>query len=129
HREIAQNRAAEPQILRVPATNSRRILHRVLLNVLHSQECGRRARVRTARNKFSPPVRRRLRRAHTRIDMERFTERSARIADAVDHTTVDAARAIHALPDTDLIRLKALARLWSRGLPGGIGWTDVLNEA
>ena len=35
----------------------------------------------------------------------------------------------HALSDTDLIRLKALARLWSRGLPGGIGWADVLNEA
>ena len=61
--------------------------------------------------------------------MERFTERNTRIAEAVDHTTVDAARAIHALPDTDLIRLKALARLWSRGLPGGIGWADVLNEA
>jgi RNA polymerase sigma-70 factor (ECF subfamily) len=61
--------------------------------------------------------------------MERFTERSARIAETVDHTTVDAARAIHALSDTDLIRLKALARLWSRGLPNGLGWADILNEA
>jgi RNA polymerase sigma-70 factor (ECF subfamily) len=61
--------------------------------------------------------------------MERFTERSARIADAVDHMTVDAARAIHALSDTDLIRLRALARLWSRGLPAGLGWADILNEA
>src|SRR3954449_4094215 len=61
--------------------------------------------------------------------MERFAERSARIAEAVDHTTVDAARAIHALSDNDLVRLKALARLWSRGLPGGLGWADVLNEA
>ncbi len=29
----------------------------------------------------------------------------------------------------DLVRLKALARLWARGLPGGVGWTDVLHEA
>jgi RNA polymerase sigma-70 factor (ECF subfamily) len=61
--------------------------------------------------------------------MERFTERNTRSVETVDHTTVDAARAIHALSDTDLIRLKALARLWSRGLPGGLGWTDILNEA
>jgi DNA-directed RNA polymerase specialized sigma24 family protein len=61
--------------------------------------------------------------------MERFTERNTRSFETVDHTAVDAARAIHALSDTDLIRLRALARLWSRGLPGGIGWADVLNEA
>ena len=61
--------------------------------------------------------------------MERFTERNTRSVETVDHTTVDAARAIHALSDTDLIRLKALARLWSRGLPGGLGWADILNEA
>lgn len=61
--------------------------------------------------------------------MDRFTERRARIALTVDHTNVDAARAIRALSDTDLVRLKALARLWSRGLPGGLGWVDILNEA
>jgi RNA polymerase sigma-70 factor (ECF subfamily) len=61
--------------------------------------------------------------------MERFTERNVRIFETVDHTTVDAARAIHALSDTELVRLKALARLWSRGLPGGLGWADILNEA
>ena len=60
---------------------------------------------------------------------ERFTERSARIVETVDRTAVHAARAIRALSDTDLIRLKALARLWSRGLPGGLGWADILNEA
>jgi hypothetical protein len=37
--------------------------------------------------------------------MERFTERSVRSVEAVDHTTVDVARAIHALSDTDLVRL------------------------
>jgi DNA-directed RNA polymerase specialized sigma24 family protein len=61
--------------------------------------------------------------------MDRFTERLGGIALTVDHTTVDVARAIRALSDPDLVRLKALARLWSRGLPGGLGWVDVLNEA
>jgi RNA polymerase sigma-70 factor (ECF subfamily) len=50
-----------------------------------------------------------------------------------DGTTTAAAGdmscALRALSDADLVRLKALARLWSRGLPGGLGWTDVLNEA
>jgi DNA-directed RNA polymerase specialized sigma24 family protein len=63
------------------------------------------------------------------VGMERIFERNRRIAVTVDHTTVDVARAIHALSDTDLVRLAALARLWSRGLPGGLAWTDVLNEA
>ena len=61
--------------------------------------------------------------------MDRFTERLLALGLTVDHTTVDAARAIRALSDTDLVRLKALARLWSRGLPGGLGWVDILNEA
>lgn len=61
--------------------------------------------------------------------MERFTEGSGRRIVAVDNTTVDIARAIHSLSDADLVRLKALARLWARGLPGGVGWTDVLHEA
>ncbi len=61
--------------------------------------------------------------------MERFTERNRRSADAVGTRAVDFARALQALPDADLVRLRALARLWSRGLPGGLGWADVLNEA
>jgi DNA-directed RNA polymerase specialized sigma24 family protein len=48
---------------------------------------------------------------------------------ASGRTAADAASAIQALSETDLVRLKALARLWSRGLPGGIGWADVLHEA
>jgi DNA-directed RNA polymerase specialized sigma24 family protein len=63
------------------------------------------------------------------MGMERIFARNRGIAVTVDHTTVDAARAIRDLSDTDLVRLAALARLWSRGLPGGLGWTDVLNEA
>ena len=61
--------------------------------------------------------------------MERFTEGSGRRIVAVDTTTVDIARAIHALSDADLVRLKALARLWARGLPEAVGWADVLHEA
>jgi len=60
--------------------------------------------------------------------MEQSSERNRGIPVTVDRTTV-AARAIQALSDTDLVRLAALARLWSRGLPEGLGWTDVLNEA
>ncbi|WP_247493208.1 hypothetical protein [Bradyrhizobium sp. 142] len=41
----------------------------------------------------------------------------------------DVGSAIDALSDIDLVRLKALARLWSRGLPGGLGWSDILHEA
>jgi DNA-directed RNA polymerase specialized sigma24 family protein len=61
--------------------------------------------------------------------MERFIEGSGTVVVTVDNTTADVARAIQALSDTDLVRLKALARLWARGLPPGIGWTDVLHEA
>jgi DNA-directed RNA polymerase specialized sigma24 family protein len=61
--------------------------------------------------------------------MERFTEGSGRPIATVDGMTVDVARAIHALTAADLVRLKALARLWTRGLPEVLGWSDVLHEA
>jgi len=61
-------------------------------------------------------------------EMERSTITSAPET-AAGRTAADAASAIEALSETDLVRLKALARLWSRGLPGGLGWTDVLHEA
>src|SRR5258708_33693805 len=53
--------------------------------------------------------------------MERFTEGSGRRIVTVDNTTVDIACAIHSLSDADLVRLKALARLWARGLPAALG--------
>lgn len=61
--------------------------------------------------------------------MERFIEGSGTAVVAVDNTAADVARAIHALSDADLVRLKALARLWTRGLPDSVGWADVLHEA
>lgn len=48
---------------------------------------------------------------------------------AAGRTAADAASAIEALSETDMVRLKALAQSWSRGLPGGFGWADVLHEA
>jgi DNA-directed RNA polymerase specialized sigma24 family protein len=60
--------------------------------------------------------------------MERSTVTSG-VATAGGRTVADVASAIEALSATDLVRLKALAQLWGRGLPGGIGWADVLNEA
>jgi len=61
--------------------------------------------------------------------MERFTLRSDRPIATVDTTTRDVARAIHALSDADLVRLRALARIWTRGLPAVWSWSDVLHEA
>jgi len=61
--------------------------------------------------------------------MESYSERKARSGSAVDNARQDAARAIRSLGDADLVRLKALAQLWVRGLPDGFGWVDLLNEA
>ncbi|HKU97514.1 MAG TPA: sigma-70 family RNA polymerase sigma factor [Vineibacter sp.] len=61
--------------------------------------------------------------------MERSTVRSRWRVGAPDAPARDIARALRSLSNADLARLKALARLWSRGLPGGLGWTDILNEA
>lgn len=62
-----------------------------------------------------------------RVTMERLTiapKADERVAHAAD-----VASAIDALSDIELVRLKALARLWSRDLPGGLGWSDILHEA
>jgi len=41
----------------------------------------------------------------------------------------DVGPALEALSDDDLLRLRALARLRTRGLPGGVAWSDLLHEA
>jgi RNA polymerase sigma-70 factor (ECF subfamily) len=61
--------------------------------------------------------------------MERTTQRDSRLIATVEPTAADVARAIHSLTDADLVRLKALARLWARGLPGVLAWSDILHEA
>ena len=48
--------------------------------------------------------------------------------DAAGVVDDDIAREIAALADTDLLRLKAIARLRVRGLPG-LDWADILNES
>ncbi len=61
--------------------------------------------------------------------MERAERNRQRLISAATTGAGDVGCALRALSDADLVRLKALARLWSRGLPGGLGWADVLNEA
>jgi DNA-directed RNA polymerase specialized sigma24 family protein len=61
--------------------------------------------------------------------MERFTVSGLKTATLVEGATGDIAAAIRALSDTDLLRLQALARLWTRGMPGSLGWADVMQEA
>jgi DNA-directed RNA polymerase specialized sigma24 family protein len=41
----------------------------------------------------------------------------------------DVGAALEALSDDDLLRLRAIARLRARGLPGGVAWSDLLHEA
>ncbi len=62
------------------------------------------------------------------IVMERTTLSSVSSV-AVARSAADVWGAIQALSEADLVRLRALAHLWSRGLPGGLGWTDILHEA
>jgi DNA-directed RNA polymerase specialized sigma24 family protein len=41
----------------------------------------------------------------------------------------DVGAALAALSEADLLRLRALARLRARSLPGGMSWSDPLHEA
>src|SRR3974390_2860328 len=41
----------------------------------------------------------------------------------------DVAAALGAMSNAELLRLNALARLWTRGMPGTLSWADVLQEA
>ena len=41
----------------------------------------------------------------------------------------DIGAALAALSENDLLRLRAIARLRARSLPGGISWSDLLHEA
>ena len=50
-------------------------------------------------------------------------------ADAPVPPPRDVGAALAALSDDDLLRLRALARLRARGLPGGVAWSDLLHEA
>lgn len=41
----------------------------------------------------------------------------------------DVDAALSALPEEDLLRLRVIARLRARSLPGGMSWSDLLHEA
>lgn len=61
--------------------------------------------------------------------MQRSAERSQIQPARLARTTEQVVHALRRLTDADLLRLEALARLRARGLPGGIVWSDLLNEA
>lgn len=63
------------------------------------------------------------------FEMQRFLAPNRSRVETVGPTAEDVEHAIRSLSDADLARLKALARLWSRRLPAGHSWADVLNEA
>ena len=79
-------------------------------------------------NKLFEAVREGAGQAHIQ-QMEESTERNSKLIVAADQADPDVARAIQSLSDADLVRLKALARLWARGLPRGLSWSDILHEA
>jgi DNA-directed RNA polymerase specialized sigma24 family protein len=47
----------------------------------------------------------------------------------MEDTTAEMARVLAGLSPTDMLRLKAVARLRTRGLPSDTNWSDLLNEA
>lgn len=55
----------------------------------------------------------------------RMTDASAQ----VPKTPAAQALALKLVTEMDLLRLKAVARLYARGLPAEVGWTDLLQEA
>jgi DNA-directed RNA polymerase specialized sigma24 family protein len=57
------------------------------------------------------------------VEPKRRVERDA------EDSTAEIARALAALSAVDMLRLKAIARLRARDLPGDTGWSDLLNEA
>jgi RNA polymerase sigma-70 factor (ECF subfamily) len=44
-------------------------------------------------------------------------------------TPADAALALKVVSESDLLRLKTIARIHARGLPADVGWADLLQEA
>src|SRR5262249_11976609 len=126
---VAPHRSPQSQVLRIPAALRHTLVpHRSSSPVISMMKCARLRRARAPQKKTPTPsatcqVRRIM------FGMEHFAERSGRRIVTVDNTTVDIARAIQSLSDADLVRLKALARLWTRGLPPCVGWADVLHEA
>jgi DNA-directed RNA polymerase specialized sigma24 family protein len=78
---------------------------------------------------FAVAVRQPSVRAHIERQQEGRVQPKRRILPDDADTTAGIARALAALSEIDLLRLKAIARLRARDLPGGVGWSDLLNEA
>ena len=61
--------------------------------------------------------------------MTQSVQRWRRRAGDVAPPPRDVGEALAALSDDDLLRLRAVARLRARGVPGGVAWSDLLHEA
>ena len=61
--------------------------------------------------------------------MSASQRQAIKIAFHGDETPAHRALAKALVTEGDLLRLKALARLHARGLPGGVTWSDLLQEA
>ena len=59
--------------------------------------------------------------------MTQSVQRWRRRAGGVAPPPRDVGEALAALSDDDLLRLRAIARLRARGLPGGVAWSDLLH--
>jgi DNA-directed RNA polymerase specialized sigma24 family protein len=68
-------------------------------------------------------------RARILSGMTQAVDRSYILMEPAGPSPADMAAAIRSLPNTDLLRLCALARLRARALPQGVTWADLLNEA
>jgi DNA-directed RNA polymerase specialized sigma24 family protein len=56
-------------------------------------------------------------------------EHVMRVPQELPKTAAARALALRLVTEMDLLRLKAVARLYARGLPSEVGWTDLLQEA
>src|SRR6185437_1955509 len=83
-----------------------------------------RARRGQPQKKYFNPVRGRASAAHT-PGMPRFPS----LSEKRDLRPTQTALALELVTEMDLLRLKAVARLYARGLPPDVSWDDLLQEA
>jgi DNA-directed RNA polymerase specialized sigma24 family protein len=63
------------------------------------------------------------------MSSRRTLEQLMQIPQDVPKTPAAQALALQLVTKMDLLRLKSVARLYARGLPAEVGWTDLLQEA
>src|SRR5215469_5167719 len=90
-----------------------------------------RARADTSRYFLAAVVRTNAAAAHITVMMSnrRHLIRMTSASPTMPKTPAAQALALKLVTEMDLLRLKAVARLYARGLPPEVGWTDLLQEA